>query len=253
MPQSAQIWWRWWSGPSVGPFAGNWPLPSRGDVRPGPIRRCRCHPERVSDRWSGVAGLLLLVGSFLALAVAPLVLPDDYDWFEHTTSEAGAQGVDGAWVARLGFVLLGLAVLAISTRAAPRWGSRATAFHRAFGLGMIAVAAFSARSWADGAAHDPTEDLLHSVAATVVGLSFALGVLAVLLTGREKGQPVRIFDVVAVAAAIVIPLAMTQLDGAEGLLQRLMFLVAYVWYGREALPGAVSDLSTAAVAAPGTR
>ena len=201
----------------------------------------------------GPAGVVLLACSFLCLALAPAVMPDDYDWVEHTTSEAGAQGVDGAWLARLAFVLFGLAVLVIAARVAPRWGARATAAHRVFAVAMLAVAAFSARAWSDGAAYDPTEDALHSVAATVVGVAFALGVLAVAAAGREKGESFRVFDAVAVAMAVLVPLAMVVVDGTEGLLQRLMFLVAYLWYGREALPAAVNDLSTAAAGARGTR
>jgi len=196
---------------------------------------------------------MLLVGSFGALALAPALLPDDYDWIEHTTSEAGAQGVDGAWLARFGFVLFGLAVLVIAARSAPRWGTRATVFHRVFAVGMITVAAFSARAWPDGASYDPTEDTLHSVAATVIGVAFAIGVLAVAVGGREKGQSVRVLDVVAIVASVVVPLSMSQFDGVAGVAQRLMFLVAYLWYGREVLPAAVSDLSTVAAGARGTR
>lgn len=70
-------------------------------------------PERMDQR--GIAGftavLVLLGVSAVALAVAPVVLDESYSWVEHTTSQAGGQGVDGAWMARLGFLLFGLAVI----------------------------------------------------------------------------------------------------------------------------------------------
>ena len=44
---------------------------------------------------------------------------------------------------------------------------------------MVATAVFSTRPWVATAAFDPLEDTLHSVAATLVGFCFALGVLAV--------------------------------------------------------------------------
>jgi hypothetical protein len=41
-------------------------------------------------------------------------------------------------------------------------------------------------------------------------------------------------DVTAVAAATFLPFLMAMQPEIIGLLQRLMFVVAYVWYGREA-------------------
>jgi hypothetical protein len=58
------------------------------------------------------AVLSCLTVSALALAVAPMLMPESYSWVVHTTSESAAQGVNGAWLARLGFVAFGFAVLA---------------------------------------------------------------------------------------------------------------------------------------------
>jgi hypothetical protein len=48
-------------------------------------------------------------------------MPESYDWIEHTTSESAAQGVEGAWLARLGFLSFGLAVLWLSTGIKQTW------------------------------------------------------------------------------------------------------------------------------------
>lgn len=182
------------------------------------------------------AVLTLLVASAVALALAPSVLDRSYSWVEHTTSEAGGQGVDGAWLARLGFLLFGLAVIWLAHARAGLWRQPATALHVAFGTCLLGVAAFSLRSWQDGALFDCTEDLLHSVLATAMGFAFALGVASVAWRGdrRRRRRP---FDVVAIAASVIVPLAMTAWPDAAGALQRLMFAVAYLWYGREALDG----------------
>ncbi len=71
--------------------------------------------------------------SAVALAVAPLFVPSDYSWTSHTTSEAAAQGIEGAWMAQLGFLLLGLAVMVLSTGAARRWGVGGVVLHGAPG------------------------------------------------------------------------------------------------------------------------
>ncbi|MBK6309323.1 MAG: DUF998 domain-containing protein [Candidatus Microthrix sp.] len=181
-----------------------------------------------------LVGVVGLICSAAALALVPLVLPASYSWVEHTTSEAGAQGVDGAWLARAGFVLFGLAVLWIASRRRCAWGRLATGLHVTFGVSMIAVAAFSLRSWLPGATFDPTEDELHSVAATVMGFAFAFGVLAAAVRRRTSGQPWRTLDLIAIATSVAVPLGMTVFVSADGVLQRLMFAVAYLWYGGEA-------------------
>jgi hypothetical protein len=92
---------------------------------------------------------------------------------------------------------------------------------------MMAAAAFS------HAPFDELEDQLHSAASFGVGLFFTVGVLAATLRrGRGHGW-MRVVDWAALAVAVIIPLAMANLEQA-GLAQRLMFLVAYFWYAMEA-------------------
>ena len=55
--------------------------------------------------------------------------------------ESAAQGLAGAWVARLGFVEFGLAVLWLAAGAAPGCGRGAVSMHAAFGVCMVARAA----------------------------------------------------------------------------------------------------------------
>jgi hypothetical protein len=100
---------------------------------------------------------------------------------------------------------------------------------------MIATAAFSHRSWVPGAPFDRVEDALHSFTATAMGFAFSLGVLARLVQRGSRGESGRVFDAVALAAATVIPLTMASFGGLDGVIQRFMFLLAYIWYAREAL------------------
>ncbi len=178
----------------------------------------------------------MLAASAVSLGAAPEVVGGSYSWLQHTTSESGAQGVSGAWLARAGFVLFGLAVLWISHQRRTRWRQPAVAFHVTFAVCMFLVAAFSLRSWRPGAPYDPTEDLLHSIAATVMGFAFALGVAAVALRLHSVDHRWRVLDAVAVLASVALPVAMATNGAIDGLLQRVMFAIAYVWYGREAWP-----------------
>ncbi|HEX6116493.1 MAG TPA: DUF998 domain-containing protein [Solirubrobacterales bacterium] len=180
--------------------------------------------------------MVLLALSAASIALAPTLMPDTYSWTSHTTSESAAQGVDGAWLARLGFLLLGLAVIWLAVLKRASWGSWGMALHLSFGALMIATAAFSTRPWEQGAGFDRTEDDLHSIASTGVGLSFAFGVLAVSLTRGRNGVSALALDVIAIAVAgVALPISMSIWGEADGILQRAIFLIAYAWYAAEAL------------------
>ena len=182
-----------------------------------------------------IAAIALLAASAGLLATAPTLMPESYDWVRHTTSESAAQGVDGAWMARLGFLCFGCGAVCLALAASGRWHWSAIAFASAFGVFMVGTAAFSNRPWEPGAPYDDVEDLLHSVTSFGVGMSFAFTVVGVTVR-RGPGEPVlRAFDVVAIAASVVLPLSMSAWDDATGVLQRAMFGIAYVWFGMEAV------------------
>jgi len=190
---------------------------------------------RSAPQWrSASAVIALLVTGLSLLAAAPFALPDSYgySWVEQGTSESAAQGIDGAWVARLGFLTLGLAVLLLASLRARAWRPVGTVLHLAFGTGMIAGAAYSTKPWWEGAAYVESEDLLHSVCATVVGIGFVGGVLAVMVARRLPSAAAATPDLLAIAITTTMPLMMSA--GIWGVLQRMMFLTAAIWYGREA-------------------
>lgn len=175
--------------------------------------------------------MVALLGAVLCLAIAPSALPEGYSTVEHTTSEAAAQATPGAWLARSGFLLFGLAVFCLSL-VKRGWPRSARYLHGLFGLLLLATAVYSHRPFVEGVSYDQVEDLLHSVAVTAMGFVFAAGVLVV---GWLRIPRWKLADVVALASAVAIPIAMTATAGIDGLLQRVMFGVAFVWYGLEVI------------------
>jgi len=193
----------------------------------------------LDDRSRRVGILALLVLSATCLGLAPLALAPSYSWVRYTTSESAAQGVQGAWVARFGFLLFGLAVLWLASFVGQRWGRWGALLLSTFGVLMLATAAFSHRPWVLDTPYDHLEDLLHSITASAMGFAFAAGVVAVGISRRGPSRLDRGADTLAVVVSVVLPLAMSQGTAYTGLLQRSMFLVAYIWYAREGLRGAL--------------
>jgi hypothetical protein len=188
--------------------------------------------EREPRRNLRIAAIGLLAGSAVCITAAPWAVGDSYSMVRLTVSESAAQGLAGGWVTRLGFVMLGVAVAVASHVCSQRWGATGRWMHRAYAAAVVAAAVFSDAPW-NGAPYDEAENALHSAAATLTGVAFSLGVLAVGF-GRGGRRPgMRIFDWVAVGGSVVVPPAMYVFVAIEGLAQRMMFLVAFLWYGLE--------------------
>ncbi|MGB8360766.1 MAG: DUF998 domain-containing protein [Acidimicrobiia bacterium] len=178
--------------------------------------------------------LFLLFASVVSVLIAPLLMPSSYSIVEHSISESAAQGVEGAWLARLGFLMFGLAVLLLASIAGDRWGIWGRIAHRVWGVSMIAAAVFSHMPWLD-TPYDVFEDTLHSIASFAVGMSFIVGVLLVTFRRGPGTSLVRVFDWIALGVALVVPPVMFNFAGVAGVVQRVMFAIAYLWYGSEAL------------------
>jgi hypothetical protein len=88
----------------------------------------RSAPARTLRTTGPAVVLAGVAASAVALATAPVLMPPGYSWVSQTTSESAAQGVQGAWLARIGFVLLGLPVILLATFRQQRWGPWATAW-----------------------------------------------------------------------------------------------------------------------------
>ena len=183
--------------------------------------------------------LTLLVLSMACIAIAPLLMPQSYSWLANTISESGAQGIKHAWLARTGFLCFGLAVVWLAFSLRGIWAQGAVLFHLCFGINMLAVAAFSIQPWegisTSPVSFDPIEDFLHNLTSTIMGFGFALGVVIVLLQRNRQQLADKLFDAFAIGAATFIPIAMLVWTDIDGLVQRLMFFISYLWYAKEAL------------------
>lgn len=180
-----------------------------------------------------IAALVILAVSAICLASAPLLMPDSYSIVQHSISESAAQRVEGVWLARAGLALFGLSVLVLASSHGCRWELWGRVAHRAYGVALIGTAVFAHRPWEE-IPYDEFEDLLHSVMSFAVGLMFVVGVIAVSLDRTKGAVRARALDGLAIVASVAIPMIMFNADGYAGLVQRVMFVIAYVWYASEA-------------------
>mgnify|MGYP000194249481 FL=1 len=182
----------------------------------------------------------ILVGlalPLLCLALTPTQLPDSYNWISQTTSEAAAQMLNGAWLARLGFLLFGISVLVLTLKT-DRWSYTAYLCHWWFSTMMISTVAFSHKPWLADEPFDYFEDLLHFVTATLAGFAIAFGVVFQWWFRYRQSSLTKLFTLLSlfvVGTATFFPLLMLWLTQWDGLLQRGIFICAYVWYGHEAV------------------
>jgi hypothetical protein len=193
----------------------------------------RKRPDVDSSRWERVGIFGLLAAALVAFGLGPFLLPESYSVVEDGISESGAQGIEQAWPTRLGFIAFGLAVVWLTAVRRSDWQPLASLLHLLFGVSMFGVAAFSARPWEENAPYVQLEDSIHSWFASVMGFAFVTGVVTLVVIRRQRSLTAALPDWVALIVTTLVPLAMS--TAVWGLLQRLMFVTAAAWYGREAL------------------
>lgn len=186
-------------------------------------------------------GGILLIGASAVLALAPLTLPPDYSPVELTTSYSAAQGVSGAWAARVGFVIAGGAVLAIAAGLRHRWRQPVTSLQVSVGLAFLAISTFSIRPWRDEDSYDHLENLLHEIAATVMGFAFAVSVVVLVWRRWTEGGVVDRFGVAIAVVSLTAPPAWGTVPSWSGAIQRAMLLMWGAWYLVEIRKGAPAN------------
>lgn len=191
-----------------------------------------------SSRFTATGIIVLLLASASLIALAPLAMPTGYSWLSNSISESAAQGLRDAWIARLGFLLFGMAVLWLALSRKTIWARGTYWMQLVFAMCMLGTAAFSHQPWLAGVPSDPFEDLLHSITATGMGFAFTFGVVVRFMQRSRHELFARLIDIVAIVAATLLSPVGVMLPSVAGLLQRVMFVVAYFWFAYEALnPG----------------
>ena len=178
------------------------------------------------------AKILALSGIFVMIVAAligPYVSHAEYSQISHTTSELAGQGVPNAWIMRLGFAAYGLgtALAALSIlRRAPLLAMALILF----GVGLLGASIWSSATFPPAPGTNQTEDAWHSYFSSAIGIAFALATLTRLsMAGFPRSDWL---SWLGLLASVLLPLAMVQFPSIDGLLQRVLFAISFLWIAR---------------------
>jgi hypothetical protein len=167
----------------------------------------------------------------MAIAIGPFLSMPSYSSIRHTTSELAGQRMPNAWIMRMGLFAYGIGAIALALF---RGGSGfiGTAALTVFGLCLIGTAIWAHKPIDPKLTFSAREDRLHSLFASMMGLAFALAVMAELADGTAFARDWLSWG--ALAASIVFPIGMAIVPSLAGLFQRSIFAVSFAWVLREA-------------------
>lgn len=185
--------------------------------------------NREMSRLAALTGIAVIVAAML---LTPLVTLGSYSSVVHTTSELAGQGMPGAVWMRIGLAGYGLGTGAAVALRWPAHPLRDLALV-VFGLGLVGSAIWASHPSDPALPFDASEDWWHSVFSGLVGTAFAAAT-ALRLFGPD-GRPTDLLSWIGLVASVVLPLWMfaDPGPGIDGLLQRTMFAISFLWIARE--------------------
>lgn len=192
-----------------------------------------------------------LVASIVLLALAPLAVADSYSVVEHTLSEAGGQGVEGAWVLRGGILATAVSVWLMTSGSTTAWGWVACQWMRIYAVAVAFLAILPEAAW-DDRPHSPTVAFLHTVSGVFAAVAFIVAAMAITRRRPRHQTARRAYDWLTMAAIAVIPQLILILSG-DGVLERVMVVFGYGWLFLETHRIAALDPGDSAPAVPRRR
>jgi hypothetical protein len=170
------------------------------------------HPTRL--------GILVFTAAALA---GPWYTVEEYGWIGNVISQLGAQNTPNAYVMVIGFLALGLGIVVDGVR---RW-SRPLLPFVAFGLLMALAGLFAHKPISPTLAYSEAAHGAHGALATLAGVSITIGLVWQAVYARARRS--RVIAIALAVLCLALPLCMLALPDAQGLIQRLMYLLVFTW------------------------
>lgn len=177
---------------------------------------------KIGDRFLLYTFLLLLPVMF----ILPFFSVDTYSILKNTTSQLGAQNTVNAWMMNTVFILVGISCLLEAWMNVKGFPLQKLLLI-IFGLGLFLIGIFRHAPITEGLPYNAWEDRLHSVFATVVGISFTF--YAVSSAFIEKAIKHRVMDLIVGFTATILSMLMFSIPDYSGVWQRAIFIVSFSW------------------------
>jgi hypothetical membrane protein len=175
-----------------------------------------------------------IVYFIVMIVIAHFFVPAEYSWMQNTVSDLSAQGLKYQWIMQAGFIGFGLL---LNIGFIQKFFAAQKVFYpdlliMLYGLAILLSGFFSTEPFIKGLSYSLQESRLHSLFATVAGISFSLGILWRLFTAPTPGEKVLhvIFLVLVMGTSFMFGLSENGvLPVAKGIVQRSLYLVSFTW------------------------
>ena len=171
--------------------------------------------------------LYLYIGIFSLFLLVSFILPlysfEGYQIIKHTTSHLGAQGSPHAWMMNL--VFIGLGLLSFYKVSQTKF-IYIQLFGSVFSISLMLTGIFRHAPLTDISHMNQLHDTLHSVFATSTGFSFVILLFGYGFMSQHK---IRYLSWGLAMISTLLSYAMFQFPEVMGLLQRIMFIFAFLY------------------------
>ena len=172
----------------------------------------------------------VLLCSYSVLLLVMFILPffsaSGYHILSHTTSQLGAQNTPNSWVMNFTFAGLGSACIYEALKHLKREKLHLVLLIL-FGVGLILSGIFKHAPIDSKLMFSKKEDNLHSLASSLVGMSFttfAFLSIIIIKTKRDKMMAITVGVLVSILSFLIF-----NLPEYAGAFQRIMFILSFSW------------------------
>ena len=159
----------------------------------------------------------------IVVLTGPLYTVDNYSHIANLISELGAQQTKNNFIMISGFLILGLGIIIDSYRER----SYPVIPFALFGIFMAMAGIFPHRPIDSSIAYNHTSHSLHSLSATLAGISISMGFIWQGFLSLSKTQKLICFYLAI--ACFVFPMLMLLMSDYKGILQRILYLQVFAW------------------------
>ena len=162
------------------------------------------------------------------LIAAQIAAPDDYSVLKYGISALGAQGYDRKIIMQLGFlsfgVILSIGIIlnGLSWQACPIL---------IFALCIALTGIFCTKPFpsSEGISYSQTQSNFHAFFSKLAAVSFWIGIFIQMLFSKKSNVKIIDLTFLLLLAIVAFPLIFGILKNYQGIAQRILFLISFIW------------------------